>query len=420
MYTNNTAIWRSTPLKYVLSHFLCAILFKIGLDYAYINIIFPSYAYMGYSCNPTFQSMELSYIFLVWGVLLTIPFFRSSDVFCSNLIILLFYFSYIPTATVLGCVPQPTKFILAISIYYTLFFLLLKIVNKPNIRLYQIRKIIPWVSIFFCALVIIISGVWAHFRINLSFDNVYALRWSARGYRIPTVLVYLWNAASNILPLMVAFYLAKKNYKVVALLAFVILLNFSINGMKATLLKLVLCIIFFFVLKKDPRYYIGYFFVAIMALASVEWLVIGTDMIAETYIRRNFFIPSFFDTLYFDIIEKNGPIFYSHSIGGTEIDFLIGDEYFDRGYMRANNGMFSDAYRNLGMVGVFIYPFVYALLFKTVEAMAKGHAVWVLFFTAFIFVYTIRGAEITVSLLTHGLFFVAIVLYLVPRNYLKE
>lgn len=401
--------------RYVFLHIVFSLLFRFGLDYVYINITYPVFEYMGYPCNPTVNSMLLSYVYLFFGIMWTMPIYKSHNVFRANIVLLLYYFSFIPTSSVIGCAAQPVKYIIATLVYYFLFFFLVDRIKIPMIKQYRIKGIVPIVAALFCSVVIFISWRWTGFRFTLSLRDVYAMRFEARTFNIPAILAYLWNAAGNVLPLLIAYYINKKKYWPALVVALVIILNFSIDGMKSTLFKLIMCVFFYFFLKKDPRFILGMLFVVLVGAAMVEYWLTGGDSIAITYIRRNFFLPSYLDTLYFDAVEKNGLLFYSHRVNGTLIEFYIGDEYFDRDYMRANNGMFSDAYRNLGLVGVVVYPIVYAMLFSFFEALIKGHAVWILFFTSFICTFTLRASELTTAMLTHGLFFVMMTLYLMPR-----
>ena len=84
--------------------------------------------------------------------------------------------------------------------------------------------------------------------------------------------------------------------------------------------------------------------------------------------------------------------------------------------MRANNGLFTDAYMNLGEIGCLVYPFVYVAFFKFCESSFEGVNVELVMFVIIIMVITLNSSEFTTSLLTHGLFALCLLLYFLPRK----
>ena len=149
-----------------------------------------------------------------------------------------------------------------------------------------------------------------------------------------------------------------------------------------------------------------------MAIAEFKYL--GTIAISDVLIRRAFFIPNMLDGLFYDYIYTHGPTFYSHE--GTNIAFSIGDIYFNDENMRCNNGLFTDAFINLGWIGVFLYPIIFSSFFKICEAGFKGIKSQILFFACIILVITFRSSLFTTSLATHGILLTCITLMFMPRT----
>ena len=97
--------------------------------------------------------------------------------------------------------------------------------------------------------------------------NVYGIRREFNSYNVPTIIVYIWSAAGNILPLLLIYYFVKGKKGMVAFLIFIIILNFSINGLRedngirasttsmTTSTKSKISIIWFFALFMWPGYH---------------------------------------------------------------------------------------------------------------------------------------------------------------------
>ena len=198
------------------------------------------------------------------------------------------------------------------------------------------------------------------------------------------------------------------------LYSFIILLSFSIDGLKSTIFKLFLCIILLIVYRKKMIVWYPMLFVTLCLTAFAEFKIFNSDWISSTIIRRSLFIPSLLDTYYFDYIYQNGPIFYQR--GGEHISFFIGAEYFGKEEMRSNNGLFSDAYMNLGFLGLIIYPIIYSFFFRFCESISRGLDEKIVMFVGVIMVSSMNSSELTTCLLTHGLLALILLLYFIPKT----
>ena len=395
---------------------LFVVIYRLGLDYIYKDIISPVFGYANLNYNPDLDSQIISWIVLCVFTVLMLPFRKKEGFVVSSSMNLFFFFSFIPMTSYWYCKVQLLPFMIACIIFWTLFLLLMLYQKVPNID-YMIRPnraVIWFITILLSIVVIYISGVYAHFRFNFSLENVYDLRSEARQFNMPIILRYIWASASNVLPICMIYFL-NSNYKKIAWLIFiVILLNFSINGVKSTLFKMIICLFLYYSFIKNYNQIIHILFVVIVLMAIAEFKYLGTIAISDVLIRRAFFIPNMLDGLFYDYIYTHGPTFYSHE--GTNIAFSIGDIYFNDENMRCNNGLFTDAFINLGWIGVFLYPIIFSSFFKICEAGFKGIKSQILFFACIILVITFRSSLFTTSLATHGILLTCITLMFMPRT----
>lgn len=393
------------------------ILYRLLFDYVYIAFTNPVWGYVGFDNNTTSSSFLVSWMVLIVLSLFVLPFFKSNESFFPDLLILFFVMRVVPFTTLIRFVDTPDTLSFLFCIYFTITFLLTRTLKIKQVSIggsvgRKTNDTILYLGLFFfSSIIIFISGYYAGFRLHLSFADVYDLRHEASDFGIPTFLKYAWSPATNILPLLFVYFLQKKKRLVCLFIVVIILLNFSINGMKSTLFKLLICI-FFSVLKiKDFKHYYLPLFISILLLTIAEGTIWRFQFIHDVVVRRAFFIPSLLDTYYYDYITQHGPMFYSRT--GTAIQYIIGDEYFGAPEMDCNNGLFSDAFMNLGPLGCFIYPIIYAFLFRLCGSAFRGADKGLVVFAAMIMSYTLEGSEFTTGLLTHGLFLFCLFMYFI-------
>ena len=396
------------------------VIYRILLDYIYAHYTSPVWGYAGFENNASNYSLIISWLVLIPLTFIILPFFRNQDPFYPDLLILFFLMKVVPFTTIIRFFDTPGTLSFLYFIYFALIFLLTKYLKLKPVPL-KIKGVssssdfILYAGLFFfAAIIIFISGYYAHFRIHLSFDDVYNLRGEAKGFDLPLVIRYAWSPATNILPLLFAYFLGKKKRLICAFILFLILLNFSINGMKSTFFKLLICVAFVLIKFNDLKKYYLPGFIVLLLITILEGFFWDLHLIHDIVIRRVFFIPSMLDTLYYDYITQNGPMFYAR--GGTPIQYVISDIYFGDPEMESNNGLFSDAFMNLGVVGCFVYPVIYAFMFRICGSAFRGAEKGLVIFAAVIMSYTLEGSELTTALLTHGLFLFCVFLYLISMK----
>lgn len=393
------------------------LLYRILLDYTYIYIIAPTYGYARLSYDPSSIGALFSWVALILGIYLILPFRKMDGNIVPQTMILMFFYSYVPMTSYWSCSSLPLDFMGSCILFWSLWFVMMRIVKAPDFSsiVSPNPRAIYAIAIFFAISVFIISGVYANFRIHLSLTDVYDMRLEARDFDMPIFLKYIWAASGNVIPICMIYFLSIKNNKMVCLLAIATLFNFSTNGSKSSLFKMLLCIGLYYYGVKDYKRSLSWLFVILLVFCVLEFLLLHSSGIADVLIRRSMYIPNLLDSLFFDYISISEPTYYSSE--GNDITFRIGDIYFDKSEMRCNNGLYTDAFVNLGWIGLFIYPIVFSLFFKVCENCFKFANPQICLFAAFISATTFRSSLFTTSLLTHGIFLTCITVAFMPQIY---
>lgn len=389
------------------------VLYRILLDNLYLHCT-SEWEYVGFILNGNSRTTIMSWIILIALTRAVLPYFKSKDIFYPDLIIMIFLMRIVPLTCIIKNIKQPDDFILWECVFWLLFVLLpniIKIRPVPLIKFASKSNIVMNASLMvFSAVVLFISGYYAHFRLHLSLVDVYDLREESSSFEVPSILGYLWAASTNILPLLFAYFFLKKKKKICLFIAVIVFLNFSINGLKSTLFKLIMCIGFVLMNTEKTRKWLTPGFIILILTSIVEHALWGISLIHDIVIRRVLLVPSLLDTFYYDYVSKHGLWFYSRT--GTKIQYIIGNDYFNDVTMSCNNGLFSDAYMNLGTIGCIVYPLVFALFFKICSSAFRGVNNGLALFSAFLVLFTILSSEFTTALLTHGLFLLVVTMYI--------
>lgn len=391
-------------------------LYRVLLDIIYYQQITPFFSYANFINEANSSSMLLSWLVLTIYGLFAYPFYKErDDKFVVSMIALFIYLiKLVPLTSLLYYQPQSLSFVVQQLVLWTLLFLLLYKGSAIEFKSIQKTPVaVTLVTVIVSVAVLIVSGVYANFRIHLSLADVYDLRMEARAFNMPTVLKYIYAFSSNMIPVCMVYYIIQKRKTMVYLLAFIGLLNFSIAGSKTTLFLIVLSLIFYYFKNVDFNKYIMPAFISVMVLAVMEFVLLHTNAISTVLIRRSFFMPNLLDVEYYDYLKNSTPVFFDTS-KYTQIQFNIGDVYFGSEDVRANNGFFTDAFINLGSLGCVVYPFIYSILFRALEGACKGLDRCISVFCAFLMVTTLESTFFTTALLTHGLFLMMVTLYFMP------
>jgi len=156
--------------------------------------------------------------------------------------------------------------------------------------------------------------------------------------------------------------------------------------------------------------------------------LLGSINIMVLLIRRLFFVTAYLQFAYYDFFKTMPKDYFRQGIMrrfGLEspynqsIETMIGDLYYLPGSY-ANNGLFSDAYANLGVAGIIILPIMIALVLKLLDRACEGVEIGKCIGIIFVASYTLLSSSFFTVMITHGFLVGCLVMYLMPRMKAKE
>jgi hypothetical protein len=322
----------------------------------------------------------------------------------------------VPGTSLIAFMPMSITFL---TLYLTYWLLLLFFAGRQatplNAKYFADRdgKIILYLLLLLLSLTILfISWRYAGFRMNFSLLNVYDLREEARNYDIPIILSYLQGMAKSVLPVMFVYFILRKNKLFSASVAFIIFINFSINGLKSTIFYLFLAIIgyYFFKGSKSIRWYV-WALILISIAGILEYRRFDTSIISSMIVRRVEFVPIMLNYQYYDFFSNHEYDLFRQSflryLGfqspyETDFSFMVGEQ-MGKPETRANNGLFSDAYANFGIIGIICFPFLLVLFMRLMNAYAIKMNERLLFIPIVATAISLMSTTFMTCLVTHGL-----------------
>lgn len=414
--------------------------FAVCLLYSYARIIYPMFAYYGY----TYVGWRPSVV-LVGLLLALVPaWWISIDIDRPSQFVywVLYVCVYVPCCCILPLVTdRPALYIIAILlvlllsmvlIYLTYHVPLLK-VNKVNVS----NRSFWYLMAFLCggSVVLIFSLTRFEFEASRIVDLVYTLqvydvRYEARnivsaenpllGYIIP----WLGNV---LIPLVFIFGILHKRLLLVLASVMLQLATFSLTGHKSVLFALPFIAALLVVFRNKGKrvgLYItaGVFGICLLGIGLYE--VIGESSLLLVLIRRVIVFPGLLTGYYYDFFLDHPPALLRHSILGVLADypyrlqpkFIIGSEYFGRAEMSANANIWADGYANFRLAGIVLMSLLLSATMWLYDSLAKHHdfrfAVLLLVVPAF----SLSNSALLTCILTHGIGLSMVMLYIMPKT----
>lgn len=400
------------------------ILYRICLDYIYVDYLVDRWWYMGFIIKVDGLSYLLSWIVFAFMIEFINQNLRKHDP-SSFIMVLLNLIAFIPATTMLGLYPQDNYFALLITLFWLALNCMYNII--PKFRIVRTKNkesnlLFKLVIVFFIISVWIISYRYTGLRINLNLLNVYDLREEAMGFEMPTLITYIISAARIIIPTAMIYYLYKKRYLLFSFLLLTGILVFSINGQRSVLFTILLAIGGFFFYKNNILIYVPSIFLGVSILSIIEYKISSLSYIIDIFIRRVLFLPQLLNYYYYDFFSKNSFDYFRQGLLsglGVEspydenISIMIGNLYLGG---NTNNGLFSDAYANFGFFGMILMPLLIVLALKVLDSVSKGIDNRLLIACIIMLTMNFLSSSFFVVMLTHGFIAVCILLYLIPRE----
>ena len=421
-------------LKQFILYFILIFAYRIVLDWGYRCIVVRYYDYMGYYNAQTDVFFWISYLCLITGIMASgYCFIKTESNISSKIIALLYLIVYVPFTSLIRFGHFPCRFILLNIIYWLniLLFNWLGSSGKLKLTAYKMRnnntalKLFFWMAIIAAWFIIIgVSGKYANFHLNFSLENVYELRAQAKADSMPKIMRYFFGWARAASLVAIAYYTNKKRYIYVIVSFFVLLLSFGYDGSKGILFSGIIVVLINIVpgkqlLRDNKVILLGVTLVVL--LGNVVYLISGNYSLVSYITRRTLYTPAHLNWAYYDYFLLRTPAYFrgsflrhfGFSTPYPNLALLIGAEYANN--FSANNGMFGDAYANLGAAGVIVMPVLIIAFFKVLDrCTSELDGLFCLSIASYIALELADSAFFS-SLLSHGLLIIALLVSLINK-----
>lgn len=347
----------------------------------------------------------------------------------SSIVKVLIFISFFPTCTMIAYHSSyELEYIILIFAYWAI--LLISNLYIPRIilgkgRLSKTNNVVEIFALVLSFTVLFISWKFTGFRLQLDLLEVYEIRAEARGYQTSLLIGYLATFADNLLPIILVYFLHKRKNKLAILISLVIFINFGIAGTKQVMLLLILALTGFYIFKslKISNYFI-WGFIGLLLIGFAEFIIFKTWFVTTLSTYRVFFIPAklhyvfydYFSTHELDYFRQSFFKYFLESPYKDNIGFLMGYEDIGDFSARANNGLFTDAYYNFGIIGVVIFPIIVVVILKILDGSVFGLSEKFLFIITISTSFVLLGLPFSQVLFSAGIIPLVLLLYTIPRD----
>lgn len=424
-------VWLSRKAEYCL----LIILFRLLMDYMYRHVIATVYAYAGFQYNPSIWLMLLSWLLLFIGTVMTYKAYKNPGNRVSlEVVFLLFLMSFVPFTSMVGSGAVGLKFIVCNSIYWFLFLILCVSLSKNSVLRPKTGKTgigdlqLQILAVVFALGVLYVSGRYAHFRLNFNLENVYEFRSEASNNRLPLWLSYFFSWSRMVNTILIAYFIRRKKKAWAIGCCFIQLLSFGYDGSKSTFFLLMIAVgvnllPHFDMITMNKWVLRG--LTGLAALLTVHYLVTANFTLISMLIRRVFYLPVQLSEHYVDFFTTHEPDYFRQSFlryfGAKspyeqKISYMIGEVYYEKSTMGANNGLIADAVANLGYLGLVVFPVFLSFIFKLLDKSSAGLDSRLFITVGVYLALVMTNSFIFTILLTHGLIVTMIVLRNMKRD----
>lgn len=419
-------------------YFVLMLIYKSLFDFVFLPVYYEVFSYMT-GATYVFSSgkYSLSCVAFVLLMLFSINLFDKMDIYTA-IITILYAICIVPMLSVYAFV----SFVSIDEIIYpTLFWcILLSYFNrKKRISTGREKNMIKIPSLkpasegilIICSVGTLICWAWAGFPVLLSLSDSTAQRIALRANSMPTLLGYVFMLLGGVvLPYLFARFLNEKKifFTVVSFLCGFLL--YSINGMKTWIFLYlfaiavgVLCDIF-----KNNIKSICYAIVIGLCLLLIVCVALYVKVGKIDFLSqfgRIFCIPNGIGFRSITFFKKNEVLLLRESILRNlfETPYPGGSDFFiDYGAnrtltsARSNNGLWGDAFRNFGLIGIIVYPIVIGKMLDVIRITLNRLNLKFQIFVMFLMVWNSVNISFFTWLLTGGV----IIVYLLNSFFAKE
>lgn len=427
------------------SFLLLILLYRFVIDFAYDRVISTVFKYEGYKNNFTLQSEFISLVvLLVFSVVVFKIFKNEENEIANEVLLVLFLMSFVPFTSMFGFGAVTLSFVVSNVLFwiFLLFFTLIPIKDIPfkhhdsillkfgNNKLSGSMQV-KILTVLFGLVVLYVSGTYTGFRFNFSLSNVYALRSEAGTFDLPVLLKYLFSWTRTVNAVFIAYYIQKRQWYWAVFCFIIQLLNFGIDGSKTTLFfalfTVAISLVPNFTLQRLNKWivsgFLGLSFACTVFYIGLSQVISFSIWPVSLFIRRVMFLPVYISSNYFDFFVTHTPDYYRQSFlrffdfisPYGDISYMIGEVFF-KTVTAANNGLISDAITNMGLFGIILAPFLYAVVFRILNHVSRGLDSKLYIAIAIYTTVVLVNTFLLRVLLSHGLLITIMLLSIMPKD----
>lgn len=414
-------------------HYSLPILFKIIFEATYIYRISAMFDYFG-----TYTKTNYCKAILSWMVFLTLIFLWAeleNNKF-KSIYGLLMYLSIIPTLSIYWLKDESTYAFLYIGLYWLMWLASIFIMDKAGKgkKCADSGKWVPSISnrVVICLLFWLIistfffSYKYGEMRLYISIGSVYEYRFNTP---MPTIFSYLFNWNLNVLlPFALMVCIKNRKYFMSLICILLFLMSYSIYGNK-TMLFTIFMILGVAVLDEINLVHYTDMMVgcALIVCQLITFILPNRTVIALLHrflsipAEGHYYYYDFFSTAGNDFLYLRESIFrfFAKSPYKNLISMTIGANtkyypaYVEGDINNMNNGLFSDAFQNFGIVGVLIYPTVIVLVLYVLLRVMREYDDATQFTILISTLFYLSSGYLFSWLLTGGVLVLMVVLHLI-------
>lgn len=364
------------------------------------------------SKDVVFEFSFMKYLLVSCFVLMTINYLKkqSLDTFSENILGLILILDFIPSSIFFVSTNDSYW-----SIYFFHIFLFYSLLTTLKLKLDINLATLKKKQVLYFLLIVTFLGVLPYLRYvryldlnNLILKDVYVTRLKFR-VLFDTYSGYTHSWFTRvIIPIIFVLALKFKLRFILVLNILLLIFLYLMGAVKSVLLGSILVILFYYMPKgKILKIVTGCLILMLFfSIVIIPYVSDDLNLFGVIVFRRMMFIPQLLDYCYIDFFKGNH-LYWSNSFLKGFIHYpydmtsprIIGEVYFEKEDMAANNGLISDGFSNGGWMGVLFTLFI----FNSFMLVVKICKIDLRFFGVFFFIlYGFITTAVSTVLITHG------------------
>ena len=419
-------------------YFILMLIYKSLFDFVFLPVYYTVFSYM---TGATYMFSSGKYLLSCASFVLLMSFlidlFDKVDIY-TTIITIIYTICIVPMLSVYA-------FVNIVStdeiIYPLIFWCILLGYFKRKKRMSDGREVnaikIPSLKpaskgiLLICSIGTLVCWAWAGFPVLLSLSDSTAQRIALRANSMPTLLGYVFMLLGGvILPYLFARFLNEKKVLYIIVSFICGFLLYSINGMKTWIFLYLFAIILVVLcdLSKNNIKTICYAIIiglCFLLIICVAFYIKAGKVDFLSQFGRIFCIPNGIGFRSITFFKKNEVLLLRESILRNifETPYPGGSDFFiDYGAnrtltsARSNNGLWGDAFRNFGLIGIIVYPVIIGKVLDVIRISLNGLNLKFQIFVMFLMIWNSVNISFFTWLLTGGV----IIVYLLNNFFAKE